>query len=147
MNILLVASPGGHFVQLSLLAEGFKGYNMIIVSTYADKPAFMPGDSYEQLPDFSRQSCFRFFPCFLKAVTIIKKYRPNLIITTGAAPGLVMILAAKILGVKAVWIDSLANSKRLSLSGRLAVMMGVETLTQWPEVAKTGGGRYEGRVI
>lgn len=147
MNILLVASPGGHFVQMSLVAEGFKDHNIVVASTYPKKPTFMPGDSYEQLPDFSRHSCFRFFPCFYKAVTIIKKHCPDLIITTGAAPGLVMILAAKIFRVKAVWVDSLANSKRLSLSGRLAERMRVDTLTQWPDVAKNAGGRYEGRVI
>lgn len=147
MSVLLAASPGGHLVQLSLLAEEFRNEKVIVVSTYEKKPVFISGDCYEQLIDFSRSSCYRFFFCFVKALTIIKKHRPQLLITTGAAPGLVMILAARFYGVKSVWIDSLANSKKLSLSGKLAKKLGVDTLSQWENVAKNAGVRYEGRVV
>jgi hypothetical protein len=62
------------------------------------------------------------------------KVRPHVVVTTGAAPGLVAIGVGKLFGAKTVWIDSLANSEVLSLSGRIAEKYADLWLTQWPHL-------------
>jgi UDP-N-acetylglucosamine:LPS N-acetylglucosamine transferase len=70
-----------------------------------------------------------------------------LVVSTGALPGVVCILAARLLGKKTLWIDSIANSKKLSLSGKIAKKIAHKTLSQWPEVAAQEGVAYQGRVL
>ncbi len=146
-KIVLVASPGGHFVQLSLLAEELPEECLVVVGTYAVKPKFMPGSCYEQVPDFNRNSFYKAFEGFWKSLRIIKKHKPQLVVTTGAAPGLMMLFVSKMLGVQAVWIDSLANSNKLSLSGAIAKKIGGIVLSQWETVASDSEVLYRGRVI
>lgn len=148
-KILMVASPGGHFVQLSLIAEALSNYcnNFIIVGIYESKPSFIKGDTYRQVSDFSRDNPAVLFKSIKQAWLLLREYKPDLVITTGAAPGFVFIAMSKILGIKAAWVDSIANSRKLSLSGRLAKLLGVYVLTQWQNVASNSSVLYKGRVI
>ena len=69
-------------------------------------------------------------------------------VSTGAAPGLVALALAKLmLGSRTIWIDSIANSERLSLSGRLARPVADAWLTQWAHLARPGGPDYWGAVL
>ena len=71
-----------------------------------------------------------------------------MVISTGAAPGLVALAVAKLLtGSRTVWIDSIANTKQLSLSGRLARPVADAWLVQWPHLARPGGPEYWGAVL
>jgi UDP-N-acetylglucosamine:LPS N-acetylglucosamine transferase len=76
----------------------------------------------------------------------IRKEKPEAIITTGAAPGLVYLLAGKLLGRKTIWIDSIANAEHLSASGRMASRFASRTYTQWENLA-TGKIQYAGNVF
>jgi hypothetical protein len=40
------------------------------------------------------------------------------------------------MGVRTLWIDSIANSERMSASGRLAKRLAHRVVSQWPEVAE-----------
>jgi hypothetical protein len=46
-----------------------------------------------------------------------------------------------------LWIDSIANSERLSSSGRLAKKIAHRVVSQWPEVAEREGVACWGAVI
>jgi hypothetical protein len=74
--------------------------------------------------------------------------RPHVVVTTGSMPLVVFCLWAKLLGAKIVWIDSVANTDGLSMSGRLARRFADLCLTQWPEVAQHEWGvEYAGQLI
>lgn len=146
-KILLVASPGGHFVQLSLIAEKMAGNQRVVVGTYDKAPSFMHCEKYYKIADFSRTDAYKASFVSLSAIKILLSEKPDLVVTTGAAPGLIFAFLAKLLGKKAVWIDSIANSKQLSLSGKLARKFGIKVLSQWKPVAEQNGLEYQGRVI
>ncbi len=146
-KLLLVASPGGHFVQLSLMADQLTGATFAVASTYSAKPSFIAGESYHQVTDFSRDTVYRIPQAIASCYRVLKAEKPDLVVTTGAAPGLLMVMLSRLMGIKALWIDSLANSKKLSLSGRIAKSLGINVLSQWPEVAKAEQVEYKGRVI
>ncbi|MCE0493299.1 hypothetical protein [Vibrio salinus] len=146
-KILLVASPGGHFVQLSLIAEKMLGNQRIVVGTYDKSPSFMHCEKYYQIRDFSRTDAYKAGFVSISAIKILMSEKPDLVVTTGAAPGLIFAFMAKITGTKSVWIDSIANSKKLSLSGKIARKFGIKVLSQWKNVAEKNGLEYQGRVI
>ena len=71
-----------------------------------------------------------------------------MVVTTGAAPGLMALVMGKLLaGSRTVWIDSIANTRRLSLSGRLAWPVADAWLTQWEHLARPGGPEHWGAVL
>jgi hypothetical protein len=73
--------------------------------------------------------------------------RPQVIITTGAAPGLFAIMWGRLLGRRTIWVDSIANAEELSGSGRHARRWASAWLTQWPQLAAPGGPEHWGSVL
>jgi UDP-N-acetylglucosamine:LPS N-acetylglucosamine transferase len=73
--------------------------------------------------------------------------RPDVVISTGAAPGLFGILFGRLVGARTIWIDSIANAEKLSLSGRIASRIAHIALTQWPHLAATRRPSYRGSIL
>lgn len=142
MKILYVASFGGHWVQLQRIAKLIEADQAVFVST--NKSQNKIADYYVQ--DFSAINLFSGIRQLPKALNIVIDCRPNLIISTGAAPGLLLLFAGFILGYKTLWIDSIANTRRLSLSCRLAKVFATRVLTQNPNLA-TKRVHYIGRLL
>ena len=68
-------------------------------------------------------------------------------VSTGAAPGMLAITLAKLLcRSRTVWIDTVAHTEGMTLSGRLVRPMADAWLVQWPHLAKPGGPEYWGSV-
>ena len=78
---------------------------------------------------------------------IIFTKRPDVVISSGAAPGLIAIMLGKMVGAKTIWIDSIANAEELSLSGKKAGAFADLWLTQWPNLVQPTGPQYQGRVL
>jgi hypothetical protein len=53
----------------------------------------------------------------------------------------------RLLGARTLFIDSIANAERLSLSGHLACRHANLMLTQWPHLASNEGPQYRGSVL
>ncbi len=73
--------------------------------------------------------------------------RPDIVVSTGAAPGYFALRFGKILGARTIWVDSLANVDTLSRAGQMAGKFADLWLTQWPDLASTEGPEYAGQVI
>jgi len=73
--------------------------------------------------------------------------RPDIVLSTGASCGFFAVFFGKISGAKTIWLDSIANAKTLSLSGKWAGRYADLWLTQWPHLAKSQGPYYAGGVL
>ena len=83
-----------------------------------------------------------------RSFRIIRKEKPDVILTTGSMPIAMFCLVGKYFGAKIIWIDSVANTRRLSLSGRLIRPFADLILSQWPEVASGYSNvEYAGEII
>ena len=146
-KVMAVASIGGHWIQLLRIARPMEEhYDMIYVSTNPKCATMVEGQKFYQTTDFSRTDAWKMIPSFFKAIKLIWREKPDAIITTGAAPGLVFLLVGKLLGIKTIWIDSIANAKHLSASGRIASKFASRTYAQWQDLA-TGKIQYAGNVL
>ena len=85
--------------------------------------------------------------CAQDILRIIRRERPHIVISTGAAPGIIALAIGKLYGAKTIWLDSVANSERLSLSGKLAGRIADLWLTQWSHLATDKGPKYFGSVL
>lgn len=146
-KLLAVASAGGHWIQLQRMLPAFAGFETVYVSTSEACREQVAGSRYYVVPNASRFAVKPFAPVFLKAAVILLKERPASLITTGSAPMLAFVLLARLMGVRTLWVDSIANSERLSSSGRLAKRIAHRVVSQWPEVAQQEGVACWGAVI
>jgi UDP-N-acetylglucosamine:LPS N-acetylglucosamine transferase len=121
-------------------------YEMVYVSTHPKCATMVEGQKYCLTTDFSRSDAWKLIPSFFKTLKTIQQEKPDAIITTGAAPGLVFLLAGKLLGRKTIWIDSIANAEHLSASGRIASKFASRTYTQWKDLV-SGKIQYAGNVF
>ncbi len=146
MKIIAIASVGGHWVQLLRLLPVFDGMELIFVSTQDSLASTVFGHKFYCIPDGNRWDKLRLIRIFYKVFRIVFIERPDVIISTGAAPGLMGLAAGKILGIKTIWIESIACAEKLSLSGRIAAKFVDRIYTQWPHLAN-GRVIYAGNIL
>lgn len=146
-RLLALASGGGHWIQLLRLRPAFDGFDTAYVSMFESYAAMLDGARFYTVPDASRFNVVSFAPVFAKALKILLKERPRVIVTTGSAPMLSFILLGRAMGARTLWIDSIANSERMSSSGRLARKFAHRVISQWPDVAEREGVESWGRVL
>ena len=147
-RVLVVASGGGHWVQMRRLRPAFEGFEVVYVSVYPDYSEELSEHRYYTVSDITRVSLGRLLVLVPQLVRILLKERPHVVVTTGSAPGLVAIALAKVVTrARTIWIDSIANCERMSTSGMQARRFADEWLTQWPELAKPDGPKYWGAVL
>ncbi|RYZ98901.1 MAG: oligosaccharide biosynthesis protein Alg14 [Sphingobacteriaceae bacterium] len=113
----------------------FKANDVSFISTKASLENTVEGHKYYAVPDANRNNKFNLIRCCLSIGWFVLSSRPEIIITTGAAPGLFGIFVGKILGIKTVWIDSMANVEKLSLSGNIALKIADRVYTQWEHLS------------
>jgi UDP-N-acetylglucosamine:LPS N-acetylglucosamine transferase len=140
LRICLAASAGGHISQLLKLAESWNGYETFCVTTteVVRNKLSKSGEVYV-VGECNRQHPIRVVAVLLRCCRIIFKERPDVVISTGAAAGCMLCFLGKMFGAKVVWIDSITNVERISLSGRMVRYIADLFLVQWPELA----GRYK----
>lgn len=84
----------------------------------------------------------------IRCLKIVIKERPGVILSAGAAAGFLMCFWGKFFGAKVIWIDSIANAEKLSMSGRMIRPFADLILSQWPDVAaKYRNVEYAGELI
>ena len=146
-RLLAVASGGGHWIELMRLRPAFAGWDVAFVSMFENYAASVPGARFHTIPDASRFSKLAFLRVAWRAAAIVMKERPDAIVTTGSAPMLFLVFFGRLIGARSLWIDSVAQSEELSLSGSLARRIASKTVSQWPDVARRGGVECWGSVL
>lgn len=145
-RLLAISSAGGHWEQLMLVRGGLDECEV----TYAvTNPAVAErsGVAALEIPDFNAKQPLKTLIGGVKIALMVMRLKPDVVVSTGAAPGLVAATVAKAMGAKTIWIDSIANAHQLSLSGRLAKRVADLWLTQWEHLATPDGPRYGGAVL
>jgi UDP-N-acetylglucosamine:LPS N-acetylglucosamine transferase len=147
VRVLAVASGGGHWVQLLRLRPAFVGHRVTYVTVQPGYRAQVAGSRFYCVRDATRNEKVALVGVALRMAWILLRTRPQVIVSTGAAPGYVAIRLGKLLGCRTTWIDSIANAERSSMAGDLAGKHADLWLTQWPHLAREGGPHYRGSIL
>lgn len=149
LKIALVASSGGHLTQLLKLRDVWQGHDAFFIVTTdvvkeklgVDKRVYVSGEC-------NRQNLFKVVKVFLRSVRAMRRERPDVVLSTGAAVGCISCFVGKWFGARIVWVDSITNVNCMSLSGRLVRGIADLCLVQWPLlVQKYKRTEYVGDVI
>jgi hypothetical protein len=135
-------------VQLLRLRPAFEECDVTFATVNASYRADLePGASFRTIPDASMWNKPRLLLSALGACWLVLRERPDVIVSTGAAPGYFVVRIGALLGLRTIWIDSIANAEQLSLSGRHAGKHVDHWLTQWPHLATENGPYHYGSVL
>lgn len=140
-RVMFISSVGGHLTQLLELKKIFNDYNYILVTEKTDvtkemknkyKMAYLVYGSREYLFSY----IFKFSYNILKSIYLFIKYRPQVIVTTGAHTAVPMCYIARLFRRKVIFIESYAKRTSPTLSGRLVYPIATTFIVQWETMLK-----------
>jgi len=146
-KLLAIASEGGHWIQLQRLIPAFSNCETIFVSTKEGYGKMVPDSEFFAVKDANRWTKIDLLKMTFQIGKVVFRVRPDIIISTGAAPGIIGICFGRLVGAKSIWIDSIANAEKLSMSGKIAKYVSSLHLTQWEHLAHGNRPAYKGKVI
>jgi UDP-N-acetylglucosamine:LPS N-acetylglucosamine transferase len=131
-----------------LLRSALDRYEVTFATTDGDMAARDGLSQAWLIDDCNRHNKAATIRAARKALAITRAVRPQVVLSTGALPGLLCIAAGRLVGARTIWIDSIANSERLSGSGRFARLIADRCLTQWEHLAVADRNlRYAGSLL
>jgi len=148
MKILAISSGGGHWVQLLRLRPAFVGCDVVYATVEEGYRANIDPDAkFRLIPHATRWNKLGLVRALFAIIRLVWRERPDVVISTGAAPGYFAIRVGNLFGARTIWVDSIANGEELSLSGQKAGPHATLWLTQWAHLAKPNGPQYRGSVL
>ncbi len=146
-KVLMISSSGGHWVQMNRLLPALASCEIHMACTEKSYREIAKGNRFYYVLDASQTSKLRLIIQALMVLLVVLRVRPDVVLTTGAAPGFFALFFAKKMGANTIWLDSIANVHELSLAGKKAQKYADLFLTQWPHLASENGPEYSGTVI
>lgn len=137
MKVCLVGSSGGHLTHLYLLRKFWEKEDRFWVT-------FQKEDAVSILKEEQIYPCYyptnRNLKNLLKntflAIKILKKERPDLIISSGAAIAVPFFYIGKLFGAKTVYIEVFDRIDKPTLTGKLVYPITDKFIVQWEEMKK-----------
>lgn len=146
-KVLLISSSGGHWVQMLRMLPAFDAMHTVFASTDPALQTQVPGQRFYPILDASAWQKFRLLTQAFQVLFVLLRERPSVVVSTGASSGFFALFFARKLGIRTIWVDSIANSEELSLSGQRAGKYADLWLTQWQHLSRPGGPDYAGSVV
>jgi UDP-N-acetylglucosamine:LPS N-acetylglucosamine transferase len=134
---LLVGSSGGHLAQLLALEPWWSAGERSWVT-------FRTSDAVSQLDgevvDFAYSPTTRNVPNLIRnfwvAWRVLRKRRPDVVVTTGAAVAIPFFVIARLLGIQTIYVEVYDRLTSRTVSGRVCRPLASAFLVQWPEQQK-----------
>lgn len=149
MRVLLVCSPGGHLQQMLALEPAWRGFERSWVTLPgADVSSLLAEERVTLGHSPTNRSIKNLARNAVLAWRLLRRERPDAILSTGAGLAVPFFIAARPLGIRAVYVESVTRTESLSLSGRIVYPLASGFFVQWPAVAERfKRARYEGAVL
>lgn len=149
MRLGLICSAGGHFYELYCLRFLWEKYdNFWVTFKRGDTQYLLEGKKVYWAYAPTNRHLINFGRNLILAAKILRRERPQVLISTGAGVGVPFLLMGRFFGLKTIFIESMARVNKLSLSGRLVYWVVNRFLVQWPELAqKHPRAIFRGQVI
>lgn len=146
-KLLAISSGGGHWVQLLRLRPAFEGAQVIYATVKEGYRSDVGDCDFRVIEDGNLSNKWALLKSAFSILRLLLVERPDAVVSTGAAPGYFAIRFGKLLGMRTVWVDSIANADELSMSGKKAGGCADLWLTQWAHLATEKGPKHYGSVL
>ena len=149
VDLLLVCSTGGHLLQLMALREAWLPFTRTWVTfDKSDARSLLASERVVFAYGPTNRSIKNLLRNVLVAARVVRRVRPQVLITTGAGVAVPFAWVARLFGARVVYVESLSRIREPSLSYRLIAPVAARRYVQWPELAESlAGSRYVGNVF
>jgi beta-1,4-N-acetylglucosaminyltransferase len=146
MKICLVCSHGGHLTEMLDLMDAFEGHETFFYS-YDSVRTRQLGKAY--LVPYIGLNPFRMTASFPKVWRMLRKERPDVVVSTGSEIAIPVFYFAKLLGMKTIFIEDLCRVHMPTGTGRIVYPISDVFLVQWEELLAAYGPKaeYKGAVL
>lgn len=136
-TILMAASSGGHLEEALALKKLGETYRTILiteetgykVNCWQDKVYLMPQVNRREL-----KSLIQYVGCFFRTWNILRREKPDVVLSTGAMIAFPALLLGKLMGKKIIFIECMFNVDEPTLTGKLAYRFADLFIVQWEEM-------------
>lgn len=152
-KVIFTSSSGGHLTELLRLEKLFKEYDYLVVTEKTEVTnALSKKYNMEYLKYGSRHYIFKYIFVLLynivKTIKILLKFKPDTVVSTGAHTGGIVCFFAKLFGAKVIYIETLAMTETLSVTGKNMYKFADKFYVQWESLAdKFEKAEYLGRLM
>jgi UDP-N-acetylglucosamine:LPS N-acetylglucosamine transferase len=132
-EIMLVASSGGHLLQLLQLADLWPPEQRHWVTFEAsDTLSLLAGERTTWAHHPTNRNIPNLIRNLRLALPLVRRRNVQAIVTTGAGVAVPFAIAGWLLGVNVVYVESMARITSPSLTGRLVYPFADTFIVQWP---------------
>ena len=149
MKVCLVSSAGGHFTETAQLLDAFSDDDVFFVTWESSRKDDVTALGRAYFIEPFGTSPLRLLQAFPWAWNILRKEKPDVIVSLGAEIALPFFYLAPFLRIKTIFIESWCRINALSKTGKLVYPLTNEFWVQWPQLLEVCGkkAKYHGAVI
>ena len=152
-KVLFISSTGGHLTQMLKLKSIFNDYNYLLITEKNDVTKNLKDEfNNKYFVYYNNQNKIKYLFVNIinafKSIGVFIKYRPNVIVTTGANTAVPLCYLGWLFRKNVIFIESFAKRNGKTLSGKLVYPIATTFIVQWKEMlnvypkAKYFGGIY-----
>jgi UDP-N-acetylglucosamine:LPS N-acetylglucosamine transferase len=136
-KILLVASNGGHLLELLQIADLWsKDRRHWVTFQKGDAVSLLASEEITWAYHPTNRNLPNLFRNLWLALRIVRRHNIQAIVTTGAGVAVPFAIVGRLRGVNVVYIESMARITAPSLTGRLIYPFADTFIVQWPEIQR-----------
>lgn len=137
LKVCLVGSSGGHLTHLYMLKPFWQDKERFWVTfDKEDARSLLKGEKMYPCYYPSNRSIKALIINTWKALKIIPKERPDLIISSGAAPAIPFFYIGKLFGAKTIYIEVFDRIDAPTIAGKLCYPVADRFIVEWEEMKK-----------
>ncbi len=159
-RLLSALTGGGFSFETSVLLRDLAAdFDLVFLRTQwggvPGQDGLPPGRAYD-VPAFEsvtrpsrRQSALAFAQTFRRSLQVLRAERIGVVAVVGCSHAVPMLLAARLLRVRSVFIESITRYDRLSNTGRLVLRLRLASrcVVQWPALRDANPGTELGTLL
>lgn len=142
-RVLFISSTGGHLKELLQLKKLFNKYDSYLITEKTDSTKKLKNEYKEKMGYmvFGTKDHMLTYPfkllanCFISLYYFIK-IRPKYIVTTGTHTAGPICYLGKIFGSKVIYIETMANISKKTITGKLIYPIADLFIVQWKSMLK-----------
>jgi UDP-N-acetylglucosamine:LPS N-acetylglucosamine transferase len=137
VRVLLTASTGGHLHQLAALRPWWSEHERLWVTfDQPDAWALLEGETMTRAYHPTTRNLRNLLRNFGVAWKTLRRFRPDVVVSTGAAIAVPFFYLAKAMGIRTVYVEVYDRIESPTLTGRLCRPVSDLFLVQWEEQRK-----------
>lgn len=135
MKICFVCSSGGHLTHLYMLKPFWQDKERVWATfDKEDARSLLRGEKVYPVYYPSNRSIKALLINSVRALKLLRKERPDLIVSSGAAPAIPFFWIGKLMGAKTIYIEVFDRIDKPTISGKLCYPVADRFIVEWEEM-------------